>query len=124
MPHGQECSLQRRYRPTQGNSCAQDRHRKGVHMITLGKLAASAAASVLCLSFVTTADSANTLIVNPTALAWGANDTAHIADYAKPTGMIVAGRCNRETALIQNARASGAEVLAYIEPVSVPNPPA
>jgi hypothetical protein len=93
-------------------------------MITFRKIAASAATSILCLSFVTPAQSANTLIVNPTALAFNFNDTAHIADYAQPTGMIIAGRCNRYTTPIQNARASGAEVIAYIEPVAIPQPAA
>ncbi len=93
-------------------------------MSTFRKIAASAATSILCLSFVTTAQSANTLIVNPTALAYLNSDTAHIPDYSRPTGMIIAGRCNRYTAPIQNARAAGAEVLAYLEPTAIPQPAA
>jgi hypothetical protein len=93
-------------------------------MISIRKIAATAATSILCVSFMATAESANTLIVNPTALAYKDSDTAHINDYARPTGMIIAGRCNRYSTLIQNARASGAEVLAYLEPTAIPQPAA
>src|SRR5688572_9386944 len=41
----------------------------------------------------------------------------NIEDYKQPTALIVAGECNRDNAHFAQARAKGAEVLAYINVV-------
>jgi hypothetical protein len=41
--------------------------------------------------------------------------------YAKPTGLLITGRCNRYDAAFAAARAKGAEVLTYLNPASRPD---
>jgi hypothetical protein len=58
---------------------------------------------------------------NPVAFQYGSTTNASL--YAHPTGMIVTGRCNRYANEFMNARAAGAEVLVYLDPVERPNSP-
>lgn len=44
-----------------------------------------------------------------------------VGDYKHPTAMLVTGRCNRYDPHFTEARARGAEVLAYLNPVEVTN---
>ena len=45
----------------------------------------------------------------------------NVSLYAKPTGMLITGRCNRYEPEFAAARAKGAEVLAYLNPASRPD---
>ena len=47
--------------------------------------------------------------------------TTNASLYGKPTGMIIAGRCNRYDPVFMTARAKGAEVLAYLNPINRPD---
>jgi hypothetical protein len=53
---------------------------------------------------------------NPMGLAY--KYTTNVALYAKPTGLIVTGRCNRYDPAFQTVRSKGGEVLAYLVPGS------
>jgi hypothetical protein len=48
----------------------------------------------------------------------------NIASFQAPTALLVTGRCNRTDTHFAQARAAGAEVLAYINPVDVLTTPA
>jgi hypothetical protein len=73
---------------------------------------------VVCIfalaAFASRADAAN-----PFGLAY--KDTANVSSYAQPTGLLIAGRCNRNDAAFQEARRGGAEVIVYINPVARPD---
>jgi hypothetical protein len=56
---------------------------------------------------------------NPGALAY--SKTTNVSLYAKPTAMLISGRCNADNAAFKSARAKGAEQLVYINPVERPN---
>jgi hypothetical protein len=72
------------------------------------------AAAALSLSFIGAAQAAN-----PLGIAFK-NET-NVSLYAKPTAMLITGRCNRYDAAFAAARQRGAEVLAYINPVARPD---
>lgn len=79
------------------------------------RMHAFAAAVSLSLAFVaSSADAAN-----PLGIAF--KTVTNVSLYGKPTGMLIAGRCNRNDAAFQTARQKGAEVLAYINPVARPD---
>jgi hypothetical protein len=59
---------------------------------------------------------------NPVAFQYSSTTSANL--YAHPTGMIVTGRCNRYATSFMNARANGAEVIVYLDPVERPDSPA
>lgn len=71
--------------------------------------------SVLLSSLAATAAQA----ANPFSVAF-ARET-NVPLYGKPTGLLVAGRCNRYEPEFAAARAKGAEILAYLNPVSRPD---
>lgn len=75
-----------------------------------------AACGLSLLSFVVARDAG---AANPLGIAF--KTVSNVPLYAKPTGMLIAGRCNRYDAAFQAARAKGAEVLAYINPVTRPD---
>ena len=56
---------------------------------------------------------------NPFGISFS-NET-NVSLYGKPTGMLIAGRCNRYDARVPAARSKGAEVLAYLNPASRPD---
>jgi hypothetical protein len=56
---------------------------------------------------------------NPAGLAW--KKTTNVSLYGKPTGMLIAGRCNMNDPAFQAARAKGAEVLVYLAPTERPD---
>jgi len=58
---------------------------------------------------------ANSYPTNPLGLAY--NSTTGLDTYAHPGGMVVTGRCNRDSSAFAAARAGGAEVLAYLDVV-------
>jgi hypothetical protein len=80
-------------------------------------------ARVACCAFVSFAavTSGAHAAANPMGLAY--KYTTNVALYAKPTGMIITGRCNRYDPAFANVRAKGGEVLAYVIPVSRPDHP-
>jgi hypothetical protein len=60
--------------------------------------------------------------VNPGGLYFQDDANApytNIQDFYGPTALLVTGRCNRTDAHFTQARAAGAEVLAYIDPVDI-----
>lgn len=61
----------------------------------------------------------NALAANPLGIAF--KNVTNVPLYGKPTGMLIAGRCNRNDPAFQTARQKGAEVLAYINPVARPD---
>ena len=67
------------------------------------------------------ANAANTYKVNPFAVSY--NSTYNVSRYGNPGGLLVAGDCNRKSSAFATARANGAEILAYLNPVSVPDSP-
>lgn len=75
------------------------------------------AACTLLASFV--AGSGSVLAANPLGIAW--KTTTNVEHYGKPTGMLIAGRCNASDPKFATARAKGAEVLVYLDPVERPD---
>ncbi|HSC07030.1 MAG TPA: hypothetical protein VLD59_09415, partial [Steroidobacteraceae bacterium] len=63
--------------------------------------------------------SANTYKVNPFGVSY--NSTVNVSQYANPGGILIPSDCNREDPAFATARANGAEILAYLNPVSVPD---
>lgn len=57
--------------------------------------------------------------VNPLGIAF--KDTQNVSLYGHPTGMIIAGRCNRNDAVFQEIRRGGAEVLQYVSAAERPD---
>jgi hypothetical protein len=70
------------------------------------------ALALLGLSLVSTVFAGSAEAANPFALAF--SSTTNVSLYAKPTGILVTGRCNRYASAFASARSKGAEVLAYI----------
>jgi hypothetical protein len=62
---------------------------------------------------------ANTYKVNPFGIAY--NSTAGVSQYGHPGGLLIPSDCNRDAPAFATARANGAEILAYLNPVSVPD---
>jgi hypothetical protein len=56
---------------------------------------------------------------NPLGIAF--KYVINVEQYGKPTGMLIAGRCNRYDPAFTEAREKGAEVLAYVNPVARPD---
>ena len=63
--------------------------------------------------------SANTYKVNPFGISY--NSTVNVSQYGNPGGILIPSDCNREDPAFASARANGAEILAYLNPVSVPD---
>jgi hypothetical protein len=70
------------------------------------------ALAFLGLSLVSTVFAGSAEAANPSGLAF--SSTTNVSLYAKPTGILVTGRCNRYASAFASARSKGAEVLAYI----------
>ena len=81
----------------------------------MSRMRALVAASALCLLFGIGAVEA----ANPLGIAF--KNVTNVPQYAKPTGMLITGRCNRYDAAFAAARQKGAEVLAYINPIARPD---
>jgi hypothetical protein len=77
------------------------------------------ALGALCCLLSLGAVASTTHAANSAAFAYN-NSLTNVSLYGKPTGLIVAGRCNRNSAAIQNARKKGAEVLAYLNAAERP----
>ncbi len=86
-------------------------------MIRNYALGAACALFVNIAAGVSTANAA----ANPLGIAFKTTQNAGL--YAKPTGMLITGRCNVSDAQFVNARKKGAEVLQYFAPVERPNKP-
>ncbi len=79
------------------------------------RMHAFAAAVSLSLAFV----AGNADAANPLGIAF--KNTTNVPLYGKPTGMLIAGRCNGNDPAFQAARQKGAEVLAYVNPIARPD---
>jgi len=79
---------------------------------------AFAAFGLSCLFSFTCASVAQAA-ANPAGLAY--RYTTNVSLYGKSTALLVTGRCNRYDAAFMTARAKGAEVLAYLSPMLVPD---
>jgi hypothetical protein len=55
---------------------------------------------------------------NPFGIAF--KSETNVTLYAKPTGVVITGRCNLYDAPFQTVRTKGGEVLFYINPASMP----
>lgn len=56
---------------------------------------------------------------NPAAFSYAS--TANVSKYAKPTGMVISGRCNWTNPAFSAIRSKGGEHLVYINPVERPD---
>lgn len=65
------------------------------------------------------AQAANTYLTNPMGLAY--RYTTNVSQYGHPGGMVLASGCNRYDPAFAAARANGAEILAYLNPVERPD---
>lgn len=83
----------------------------------------SAVVAALCcvavVTFSTNAVAANTYKTNPLAIGYRTSQGA--SQYGHPGGMIVTGRCNSYDSGFTTARANGAEILYYVDPVETFN---
>jgi hypothetical protein len=77
------------------------------------------ALAFLGLSLVSTVFAGAAQAANPFALAY--SGTTNVSLYAKPTAVLVTGRCNRYATAFASARAKGAEVLAYLDAFERPD---
>ena len=75
--------------------------------------------SCAALAVAFTANAANSYRVNPFGISY--NSTSNVSLYGNPGGLVIAGDCNRNAPSFATARANGAEILAYLNPVSVPD---
>jgi hypothetical protein len=75
--------------------------------------------AMLGASLALTLGAAAAQAANPMGLAY--KSTTNVLLYAKPTGLMVTGRCNAYNSVFQRVRAGGGEVLMYITPVAVPD---
>lgn len=73
----------------------------------------------LCAALASTVCVGAAQAANPLGFAY--KYTTNVALYAKPTGLVVTGRCNASATVFQKVRAAGGEVLVYITPVAVPD---
>src|SRR4051794_31975894 len=79
----------------------------------------SRALACLGLSLLFTVFAGVAQAANPLGLAY--SQTTNVSLYAKPTGVLVTGRCNRYNSAFAAARSKGAEVLAYIDAFERPD---
>jgi hypothetical protein len=77
------------------------------------------ASGSLLLSLV--AGGAADAAVNPLGIAF--KSSTNVSLYAKTTGLVVTGRCNRYDSAFTNVHNKGGEVLAYLDAVEVPGQP-
>lgn len=75
--------------------------------------------SLLACAVVLTVCAYRAEAANPLGIAF--KDTTNVSLYAQPTGMIIAGRCNRNDPAFQQAWDRGAEVLLYISATARPD---
>lgn len=73
----------------------------------------------LGLSLLSTVFAGAAHAANPLGLAY--SSTTNVSLYAKPTGVVVTGRCNRYNSAFANVRNKGGEVLAYINAFERPD---
>lgn len=72
-----------------------------------------------CPLLLSTVAATSANAANPLGIAF-AKET-NVSLYAKPTGMMITGRCNRYEPEMANVRAKGGEVLAYLNAASRPD---
>lgn len=74
---------------------------------------------VAAANFSDAAQAANSYLTNPMGLAY--RYMTNVSPYGRPGGMVIASGCNRYDAAFATARANGAEILAYLNPVERPD---
>ncbi len=74
-----------------------------------------------CALFVNFAAGVSTASAAANSLGIAFKSTTNASLYAKPTGMLITGRCNFNDSAFTNARKKGAEVLLYIQAMERPN---
>ena len=79
------------------------------------------ARSAVCAVFMTFALGTGWALAATNPLGIAFKHTTNVKLYAKPTGMLVAGRCNAYDPAFQAARKKGAEVLMYLSAVERPD---
>ena len=79
----------------------------------------SRAFACLGLSLLFTVFAGVAQAANPLGLAY--SSTTNVSLYAKPTGVLLTGRCNRYNSAFAAARSKGAEVYAYINAFERPD---
>jgi hypothetical protein len=72
-----------------------------------------------CTLFLALTIGSSAAWANPLGIAW--NTTTNVGLYGKPTGMLIAGRCNVYDPAFAAARKKGAEVLMYLAAVERPD---
>jgi hypothetical protein len=82
----------------------------------------AACAASLTVAVAPPAAAANTYATNPLGFFYD-NSFRHIEEFKHPTAMLVTGRCNRYHSHFAEARAAGAEVLAYLSFVEMTDTP-
>jgi hypothetical protein len=84
----------------------------------LSLLIAMAVTLLMAAAFVAFPAKADGPEANPLGLFFD-NSFTNIEDYYHPGALLVTGNCNRYDERFQKARAAGAEVLAYLDPIEV-----
>jgi hypothetical protein len=74
-----------------------------------------------CTLFVSFSVGAGTALAGANPLGLAFSSTTNVERYAKPTGMLITGRCNKADPKFAAARAKGGEVLVYINPSERPD---
>jgi hypothetical protein len=74
---------------------------------------------VLGVSLLLTAFAGAAQAANPLGLAY--SSTTNVSLYAKPTGVVLTGRCNRYASAFASVRSKGGEVLAYLNAFERPD---
>ncbi|MBL8270185.1 hypothetical protein [Steroidobacter sp.] len=87
------------------------------HSCTLARRRSWIAAVVCVIGLLIQAKAAEA--ANPLGIAF--KDTANVSLYGQPTGMVIAGRCNRNDPAFDQARRNGAEVLLYVSATARPD---
>jgi len=90
-------------------------------MNTLLKYAWATLALLLMVCGGATAVASNTLPTNSFGLQYDRNTFTNDTSYFFLNGMLIAGSCNADAQIFQDARAAGTEVLQYIAPVDIPD---
>src|SRR5690242_11049579 len=85
----------------------------------LGSLVAGVVTSLSCLA-TGPAHAANTYATNPAGFDYD-DSWRNFDAYKQPTALLITGRCNRDDDRFREARARGAEVLAYLNVIEMPD---
>jgi hypothetical protein len=74
-----------------------------------------------CTLFVSFSVGTGTVLADANPLGIAFKSSTNVERYAKPTGMLITGRCNMSDSKFAAARKKGAEVLVYLNPSERPD---